>query len=135
MAERMTHRESWSYCERVLQSGVVAEKGHLACIELATGELTVGATDNTLRAIGFFAETLTGDGTKKARVRLFREVWLDAFDNSTADPIGDADFGELAYVSGRSEVAKTDATGTRSAAGRIWGLTDTGKVLIEGGAA
>ncbi len=134
MAERMTRREAWSYIERILANGAVAEKGHIACVELATGELTPGATDTTLRPIGVFEQSMTGDGVKKVRVRLFREVWLDRFDNSGTDAIVDADFGELCYIQDSKTVAKTSGTNTRSVAGRIWAVTSAG-VLVEMGAA
>lgn len=133
MAERMTRREAWSYIERVLASGKVAEKGHIACVELATGEITPAATDTTLRPIGVFDQNLTGDGTATVRVRLFREIWLDRYDNSAADPIADADFGELCYLEDSETVALTSGTNTRSVAGRIWGVTSAG-VLVEMGA-
>ena len=134
MAERMTRREAWSYVERVLANLAVAEKGHLACIELSTGEIVPGAADTTLRPIGFFEENLVGDGVKTVRVRLFREVWLDRLANSAGDPVADANFGDLCYVEDSSTVAATNGGGTLSAAGRVWGATTT-HVLVEMGAA
>lgn len=134
MAERMTRREAWSYVERVLQNAAVAEKGHLACIELSSGEIVPGATDTTLRPIGFFEESKTGDGSATVRVRLFREIWLDRLGNDGGSPVTDADFGELCYVVDSDTVSISHAGSTRVAAGRVWGVSSAG-VLVEMGAA
>ena len=125
---RIVNHEMWSYGDFVLTSGQVAERGHLACAELATGQIVVGTADSTLYAIGMFDEDLTGDGTKTVRVKLFREVVLHAFANDSVAPVAADDLFNTCFIKDSSTVSM-DGTG-RSAAGRIWKATAT-SVLVE----
>lgn len=128
--DRMTREERWGYLERALADGEVAEKGHVACIDLSDGSL-VAAQDGsaTLLPIGYFEESFTGNGTRKMRVRLFRELILHRFANA-ANPndVGDGDVGNVCYFADSQTVSMDDTN--RSVAGRVWGVTSAG-VLIE----
>lgn len=129
--ERTTRVEVWRFVEHVLADGEKAEKGHMACVDLTSGELVVGQDASTsLVPIGTFARSLTGDGVAKARVRLFKDVELHRFDNdgspNALDPVDD--FLSPCYIKDSKTVS---ALGTdRSVAGRVWAVTTAG-VLIE----
>lgn len=129
MAERSRRREAWSYFEHVLANAEDAEKGHIACIDTASGELVAGQSGTGLLPIGYFEETLTGDGVKAVRVQLFREIWLDRFDNASApDAVGASDVGSVCYLADSTTVT-TDASGN-SVAGRVWKVSAEG-VLVQ----
>lgn len=128
MAERAKHRQSWKFYEGVLTSAASAFKGDVACINTATGLVTVGGTAATLLPIGYFDETLVGDGTARVRVMLFREIWLDRFTSvGGGDAVAAADVGSFCYLAGVDSV--TMAT-TGSIAGRVW-LVDAAGVLVQ----
>lgn len=129
MAERGKQIQRWSYVERTLKNTALAEKGKIACVELSSGLIVPAAETTTgLLPIGYFDQTLTGNGTLKVRVLLFREVTVHLFANSGTSALADTDFGNLCYIGGDATVAKV-ATG-RSQAGRCWGVTTAG-VLVE----
>jgi hypothetical protein len=125
----MTREERWGYLERVLTDTEVAEKGHVAAIDLATGEIVKMADADGLLPIGYFDESFTGDGTRAIRVRLFREIILHGFVND-ADPnqVEESDVGNVAYFKDSQTVSMVGTD--RSVAGRIWGLR-AGMVLVE----
>lgn len=127
--ERMWRTEVWAYLERVLQNTEVAEKGHIAAVDLATGELVAGQSGVDLIPIGYFEQSFTGNGTRKIRVRLFKDVILHRFDNDgSPNAVADADFLQPCYLKDSKTVS---ALGTsRSVAGRVWAVTSAG-VLIE----
>lgn len=129
MAERMTRQENWGYLERTLRTGEVAEQGHVCAFDLNDAGLLVAMkVDTGLLAIGYFAESMTGDGTKKCRVRLFKELILQRFNNAVSNPVTDADVGKMAYFTDTQTVS-ISGTG-RSVAGRVWKVSAAG-VLIE----
>lgn len=132
MAERKRREASWSRGDHVLSSGEVAEKGKMACLDTASGEVVAGQASTTLVPLGYFDENLTGDGTKKVAVSYFRERVLHWWDNSSsADEIGDGDVGSDCYIASDTAVALTDGTGTRSKAGRIMAVSARYGVLVE----
>lgn len=126
--ERTIQHEMWSYGDFLLTNAAVAERGHIACAELATGQLVAGASDTTLYPIGHFEEGMTGDGVKTVRVKLSREVVLYPFANDGATPVAADDLFNLCYIKD-SKTVSMDGTG-RSAAGRVWKVTAT-QVLVE----
>jgi hypothetical protein len=72
---------------------------------------------------------MTGDGVKKARVRLFKEVEIHMFDNDSApNAVALSDFLSPCWLKDSKSVS-TLAT-SRSLAGRVWDVTTEG-VLIE----
>lgn len=130
MTERLTRREAWSFFQGVLTNLVSVEKGEMAVIDTLTGLVTKGAVSTTLRPIGYFDETLVGDGVADVRVRLFDELMLHWFDNDTAGtPVVAADIGDLAFILDERTVSG-DSTG-RSAAGRVWALSTLDGVLLD----
>lgn len=133
MSERLIHSKTISRIERILKLSAVAEKGNVACIDLDDGALVVGAVDANYLPIGWFEESLTGDGTTTIGVKLFSEIECAVLINSSTGPVDDGDVGALCYLHSAFEVSMT-ATG-KSVAGRVWGvLSGSGggaKILVE----
>ena len=131
MAIRRRKRQAWSYFERVLATGEVAEKGNVACIDTAAnGQIVAAKVDTGLLPIGYFEESLTGDGTKTVRIQLFREIWVDTLVNAAGgDAVTDAMVGQACYLDAGGATVQSVATGA-SIAGRVWGVTTEG-VLVE----
>lgn len=128
MVARMTRNEAWAYFEHALTNLESVEKGEMACLDTATGLLVKGATSLTLRPIGYFTDTVIGDGTTNVRVRLFDELRLHWWENDTGTPVVAADIGSLAFVLDDRTVTG-DSTGA-SIAGRVWAVDTTNGVLI-----
>lgn len=129
MAQRAKRDEAWSFFEHTLAAGEKAERGHMACIDLASGELVVGTTGEGLLPIGYFDRDLIGDGIAKARVQLFSEKWVHRWRNDTGPgAVDSSDVGSLCYVKD-SETVTITATGA-SVAGRIW-AADEAYVWVE----
>lgn len=110
--------------------GVAADtrilEGALVCLN-AAGTATKGATALNLLAVGIAAaeadntDGSAGDVTVQIKKGIFR------FENSAAaDAITAAEIGDTAYVVDDQTVAKTDGTGTRSAAGKIFDVDAQG---------
>jgi hypothetical protein len=132
MAERLIHSKTISRIVRVLKSAAVAEKGNVACIDLDDGALVAGAVDLNYLPIGWFEESLTGDGTATIGVKLFNEVECAVMINSSTGPVDDGDVGALCYLHSAFEVSMTGTN--KSIAGRVWGISGTGggaKVYVE----
>lgn len=129
MADRLIRFKTISRIERALKSAEVAEKGHVACIDLTDGSLVAAAdADANLFPIGWFESALTGDGTKTVPVKLFSEHHCALIPNADTGPVTDADIASLVYLSGSAEVSVTATS--RSVAGRAWGLQGS-LVLVE----
>ena len=124
MAERKTRTARWSRIERLLKVGAVAEKGNIAALDKTNGSLVVAALGTTLEPIGYFEDSFTGDGTRKAKVRLFAEIDVALLGNAAAGPVADDDVGSLCYLASSWEVSMT-ATGA-SVAGKVWGVATDG---------
>lgn len=122
MAERMRRQESWGYFEHTFTDDDVAEKGNIACIDLASGEIAVAAAASaTLLPIGYFDESKTGTGANKVRVELFEPIMVHVFTNASG-AVGADDVGSNCYIAGAASVNMTD---TNAIAGRVWARTDT----------
>lgn len=97
----------------------------------ATGHATPGATATTLTYLGRAEEVAdnTGgaDGAKSVMVRRKKAF---KFKNSGADAVTQAELGKTCYIVDDETVAKTNGTGTRSAAGTVLGLDSDG-VWVE----
>lgn len=124
MAERKTRTARWSRLQRVLKSAAVAEKGNVAALDRADGALVAGGVNTNYLPIGYFEDTFTGDGVRKAGVRLFSEIDVALLANASAGPVADDDVGNLCYLASSFEVSM-DGTG-KSPAGRVWGVTPEG---------
>jgi len=129
MGERMTRQETWSYGTHVLKNGTDAVKGEIACLEIGSGLVVPGDDAVDLLPIGYFDESVEGDGVATVNVRYFVEHRLDRFDNDTApNAVEAADVGGFCFIKDGRTVS---ALGTdRSVAGRVWGVTARG-VLVE----
>lgn len=97
----------------------------------ATGFAVPGSVATTLTYLGRAENKVdnTGgaDGAKSIQVRRKKAFkWV----NSGADPISQADLGKVCYIVDDQTVAKTNGTGTRSAAGKVMAL-DTDGVWVE----
>jgi hypothetical protein len=87
----------------------------------------------TYQCVGLATETVVG-GAADGDVRITVEASEWPFANSTAgDLITIADIGKLAYLVDDQTVAKTSATSTRAAAGRITGVDSDGVVWVRVG--
>jgi hypothetical protein len=97
----------------------------------ATGYATPGAVATTLTYLGraeeFMDNTGGADGAKSVLVRRNKAF---KFKNSGADAVTQAELGKVCYIVDDETVAKTNGTGTRSAAGTVVGL-DTDGVWVE----
>lgn len=132
MAERLINSKVIDRIERALKLAEVAEKGNVAAIDLADGALVAGKVAATLLPIGWFEESLTGDGTTKIGVKLFAPIECAILINSSTGPVDDGDVGALCFLHSAFEVSMT-ATG-KSIAGRVWEIKGTGggaKVAVE----
>lgn len=119
----------------ILESGDSAVQGEAAGLDTATGTIRPMGTSATQIFMGFFAETLTGDGTLKVRVTLPDEAnaeWL-ANDDSPND-VAAADIGSEVYAKDGSTVSTLSTS--RSKAGRVLDYdSDLDLVLVQGGTA
>lgn len=133
MAQRTTRIETFLYVDLPLKSAVVAEQGNIACIDTADGALVGVSTATTLIPIGVFDEGMnfTGNGTTKARVKLFKEIRAARFLNDTGTAVTAAQRLQLCYLKDGATVSG-DSTG-RSVAGRVWDVSSTLGVLVEFG--
>lgn len=104
-----------------------------ALVVLNAGNAAPGSTATGLVAVGRAEEPVdnsagaAGDKQVKVRSGTFR------FNNSAAgDAIAAADIGSTCYVVDDQKVAKTDGTGTRSAAGTVFDVDDQGVWVTVG---
>lgn len=140
MAKRVLREKSLSTEEFVLANGKVAEQGHTACINTATGQVQPAESGiTTLLPIGTFARVsdtagITGDGTKKVAVQFPAEVnavWRD--NDSAPNDVQASDIGNTVYLKDGTTVS-TDST-NRSAAGRVLAVDQFKGVLVQFGIA
>jgi hypothetical protein len=128
MAERPIRSKPISRIERALKSAAVAEKGNVACIDLGDGALVPVSVATDLLPIGWFEESLTGDGTTPVGVKLFKEIEVVLLPNAGSGAVDDGDVGNVCYLTATAAVTMT-STGA-SVAGRVWGVSGT-NVLVE----
>jgi hypothetical protein len=120
--------------KRVLKNASVAVEGAIACIDTTDGALVPAATATTLIPIGYFIDlgtetSVTGDGTKQVKVRLFKEVIAFWYVNDTGTPVTDAKMAQIVYLLD-NQTLSGNATG-KSIAGRCWGVDTVKGVLCE----
>lgn len=126
-------KEIWTTFEHTLKSGEIAEQTSWAAIELASG-LIVPATGGAGQyLIGTFTQRLVGDGTKKARIQLFRRIVLARAKNDPSpNDVAPSDIGSICYLAGDRQVSMSSLSGTRPPAGRVWWVKPpAGDVLFE----
>lgn len=102
---------------------VVIDAGYAAPGRTATALIAAGRAERTWNN----SSGANGGQTVEVRRGTF------AFDNSAAgDAIAQADVGQLCYIVDDQTVAKTSATNSRSAAGRVVSVSEgDGKVYVE----
>lgn len=93
----------------------------------ATGYATPGAVATTLTYLGRAEEQKDNTGNAPgAKTVLVRRGKVFKFLNSGADAVTQAEMGKTCYIVDDQTVAKTDGTGTRSAAGKVLGVDADG---------
>ncbi len=100
---------------------VVAENGLAGPGKTATNLTVLGVSEQTVKNTG-------ADGASK--VPFMRGTF--GFFNHAADLIGASDLNKLAYIVDDQTVAKTDGSGTRSAAGKIMHI-EGGQIFVRVG--
>ncbi len=94
--------------------------GSIACIDGTNKRMVPGSTATTLTCVGRSRDTYDNTGGAGAAFIACAESGIFRWDNSSAgDLIAQADVGNVCYIVDDHTVAKTDGTGTRSAAGKI----------------
>ena len=97
----------------------------------ATGYATPGATATTLTYLGRAEEQVDNTGgADGAKTVLIRRKKAFKYKNAGADLVTQAELGKTCYIVDDETVAKTNGTGTRSAAGTVVGV-DTDGVWIQ----
>lgn len=100
-------------------------QGSIVC-KNASGYLVPGSTATTQVAMGVAQETVVNSGSAGA-VKVKLRSCVAKFANSSAgDLIGIADVGSNCYIVDDQTVAKTDGTGTRSVAGKVFEIAADG---------
>ncbi len=140
MGKQVLREKSLGYEEFVLASAKVAEQGHTACLNTATGLVQPAESGiTTLLPIGTFAlindaAGITGDGTKKVTVKFPAEVHAVWRNNDSApNNVEAGDIGNTVYLKDGTTVS-TDAT-NRSSAGRALAIDSFKGVLVQFGIA
>lgn len=110
--------------ELPLATGVTPVVNDTACLNTATGKVTIASALTTLIPIGRFRESFTGDDTKKIEIELFQEIELYAYKNDGAGLVGAANLLTNVYLVNSTTVS-TVAT-SRSVAGRPWKIDGSG---------
>lgn len=114
-----------------LAAGVSVLAGTIAVLN-ADGFGQMGDTAADLIYVGCFEESVdntTGaDGDVKAKVR--REKAFN-WENDDADPVTQAELGQVCYIVDNQTVAATNDGGTRSAAGVVWEIDADGSVWVK----
>jgi hypothetical protein len=129
-ADRNTPLKDTECLGVLVAGGVKIFAGALVCAN-ATGFATPGATATTLtylgRAESYVDNTVGIDGAQTLIVRRHRAFkWV----NSAADPVSQANLGQIVYIVDDQTVAKTNGANTRSPGGKLVGI-DTDGVWIE----
>lgn len=128
MTDRARSKTWISHVDLALTDSVAVEKGEMACIDTATGLLTKGAASLTLKAIGYFDESGTGDDETLFRVELFEGFWGHWWDNDSGTAVVATDLGSPCWIKDDRTVSG-DSTG-RSPAGIVWGVDTLEGVLV-----
>lgn len=135
MTDRQRLRLSVDTLSRPLTIGAVAVKGEMACLNTSTGKFDVGQASTTLLPMGYFIESVTGDGTTETVIRLFAPTWLDYFVNDSGTPVAATDIGNECYILDGKTVSMSSAGSTRSKAGRVLDVSSSKGVGVQAGTA
>ncbi|MBF0520576.1 MAG: hypothetical protein HQK92_12745 [Nitrospirae bacterium] len=125
-ADRNTMSRSGEMLKLDVAAGKVIYMGALVAVD-ASGNATPGATATTIRGVGraeSYADNSGGAAGDKV-VSISKGVF--AYGNSaSSDEITRADIGKDCYIVDDQTVAKTDGTGTRSIAGKVFDVNSNG---------
>lgn len=125
-APRSTVERSGDLREPPVAAATTIHQGGLTCVN-ASGYAVPGATATTLKAIGRAEESADNSGGSAGDIRVKVRAGVFRWKNSTStDAIALSDVGGTCYVVDDETVAKTDGTGTRSAAGKIFDVDALG---------
>lgn len=93
----------------------------------ASGNATPGAVATTILGVGVAAEYADNSGGSAGDLTVRIKKGIFRFANSTGgDLIAAADIGNNCYIVDDQTVAKTDGTGTRSVAGKVFDVDSDG---------
>lgn len=117
-SDRNTARRDGVAYQRGLAAGAVAIAGGIAVLN-AGGFSQPGTTATGLVADGIYQETVANTGANGAIAAPVLKGVFRLANSAAADLITIAEIGDICFIVDDQTVAKTDATGTRSAAGVI----------------
>jgi hypothetical protein len=107
-------------------AAVICRAGGIAVLD-ASGDVKPAVTATGLVCVGRFQETVDNSAGSAAGVKAKVRAGVFRFGNSAAgDAITKAEIGDTCYLVDDQTVAKTDGTGTRSAAGKIVDVDSAG---------
>lgn len=112
-------------------TGAVLYLGALVCLN-ATGFLVRGAISATLKAVGVVADqpgqvpgpSISNPGADGAKSAQIYYMPVAKFNNDAADPVVASDKEKACYITDDNTVSHTDASGTKSPAGKVVQLDD-----------
>lgn len=126
---RNTKRRDAEFVAHPVNTGATIFAGTMFTLLTANGNAVAAGTAAAGAAVAVAEDTVTGDGINSVTGR--RGCFQ--FANSAAgDLIARADIGATCFIADDQTVAKTDATGTREAAGKVIDV-DAGGVWVEVG--
>ena len=129
-ADRATPERKGDEFNRPVAATTTCYAGGIAVLN-ATGYSAPGSAATGLVADGVYQATVDNSTGADGAVNVLVRKGVFRFGNSAAaDEITAAQIGDTCYIVDDQTVAKTDGTGTRSAAGKIVDLDTTG-VWIE----
>lgn len=98
----------------------------------ATGYLVPGSTATGLIAAGVATQQADNSAGSSGDIKCKYRRGPHSFVNSAGgDEITIAEIGDVCFIVDDQTVAKTDGSGTRSAAGKILGIDEYGQVIVE----
>ena len=126
-ADRTTPKRTAQRLSLPLAANALIYAGALVCVN-ATGFATRGAVATTLKAAGVAQQRVDNTGGADGALRIeVDRAGAHLFANSAAaDLITRADLGSTVFIVDDQTVAKTSATSTRSAAGKVVDVDTTG---------
>lgn len=117
--DRATAKRQGENASYDVAASVTCRGGGIAVLD-ASGNVKPGVTATGLICVGAFTATVDNSAGAAAAVKVPVEAGVFRFGNSAAgDAITKAEIGDTCYIVDDQTVAKTDGTGTRSAAGKI----------------
>ena len=125
-ADRATAERAGEEASYDVAAAVVCRAGGIAVLD-ASGNVKPAVTATGLVCAGMFPEAVDNSAGAAAAVKAKVRSGVFRFANSAAgDAITKAEIGDTCYLVDDQTVAKTDGTGTRSAAGKIVDVDSVG---------